>query len=428
MPLLCKRHFRFGDSSVKYEGRNSRNMAAARPGPAIFARLLPGRHNPQDPLQNSGGLSHAALGPKITLEVTGLHEYVLACQLTDIKDHTPMTDPIQMLITLPFPENLVSEIQNTSPRLKVTVRPAKAAEEIDPATWEKTEILYTADILPAPEAVPALRWIQFHWAGVDSLLKAPVLQKEDLLATTISGASASQVAEYVLMMLLALGHHLPAQFEHKQRAAWPKDRWKRFSPLELRDSVVGIVGYGSIGRQVARLCNSFGAVVLGTKRDAMDPEDSGYHPQELGDPGGDLVHRLYPPQALRSMLKESDFVVVSTPLTPATRNLIGAAEFAACKHGAYLIDISRGGVVDHEAMIKALQSGQLAGAALDVFPKEPLPADSPLWKLPNVILTPHVSGVSTSYDQRAVALFTENLYRYLADLPLFNLIDLERGY
>jgi phosphoglycerate dehydrogenase-like enzyme len=339
-----------------------------------------------------------------------------------------MSEPIHVLITLPFSEKLVSEFQNTSPRLKLTVRSAKTAEEIDPAIWEKTEILYTADILPAPDAVPALRWIQFHWAGIDSLVQAPILQKEDLLATTISGANASQVAEHVLMMLLALGHHLPAHFELKQRAEWPKDRWKRFSPLELRDRLVGIVGYGSIGRQVARLLSAFGAVVLGTKRDAMDPEDSGYFPQELGDPGGDLVHRLYPPEALRSMLKESDFVVISTPLTPETRHLIGAEALAACKPGAYLIDISRGGIVDHDALIKALQTGQLAGAALDVFPKEPLPADSPLWKMPNVILTPHISGVASSYDQRAAALFTENLYRYLANLPLFNLIDLTRGY
>ncbi len=339
-----------------------------------------------------------------------------------------MTDPIHVLITLPFREKLVEEIQNTSPRLKVTVRPAKSADGIDPAIWAKTEVLYTADILPPPESVPALRWVQFHWAGVDSLLSAPLLQKEGLLATTISGANASQVAEHVLMMLLALGHHLSAQFELKQRAEWPKDRWKRFSPVELRDSVVGIVGYGSIGRQVARLLNTFGAVVLSTKRDAMDPEDSGYYPAELGDPGGDLVHRLYPPQALRSMLKESDFIVISTPLTSETRQMIGAGELAACKPGSFLIDISRGGIVDHDALIKALQSGQLAGAALDVFPKEPLPPNSPLWKLPNVILTPHISGIASSYDQRAVALFTENLYRYLADLPLFNLINLERGY
>jgi phosphoglycerate dehydrogenase-like enzyme len=160
----------------------------------------------------------------------------------------------------------------------------------------------------------------------------------------------------------------------------------------------------------------------------MHPEDSGYHPQELGDPGGDLVHRLYPPQAVKSMFKECDFIVVSVPLTGETRHLIGAPELAACKPSAYLIDISRGDVIDHAALINALEENRLAGAALDVFPKEPLPADNPLWKLPNVLLSPHIAGITPHYDHRAIALFSDNLYRYLAGMPLFNQVNLARGY
>jgi phosphoglycerate dehydrogenase-like enzyme len=209
---------------------------------------------------------------------------------------------------------------------------------------------------------------------------------------------------------------------------WPEDRWERFSPQELNQSTVGIIGYGSIGREVARLCCAFGAEVLATKSDVKQPEDTDYAIEGVGDPGGDSVHRLYPPQALIPMLKESDYVVVAVPLTPETRGLITAKELEAMKSTAYLVDVSRGGVVNHDDLIEALRGGWLAGAALDVFPEEPLPNDSQLWGLPNVILSPHIAGMTDHYDERAVDLFIENLNRYLVGEALLNQIDLERGY
>jgi phosphoglycerate dehydrogenase-like enzyme len=171
-----------------------------------------------------------------------------------------------------------------------------------------------------------------------------------------------------------------------------------------------------------------GAKVLATKSDAMHPADGGYVPQGMGDSQGDFVHRLYPAQALKSMLKECDFIVVTVPLTSETRGLVDAQMLYACKPGAYLVDVSRGGIVDHIALIKALLEHRLAGAALDVFPEEPLPKKSPLWEMPNVIITPHIAGVSAHYDERAMALFAENLSRYVADLPLLNIFDFKKGY
>ena len=144
--------------------------------------------------------------------------------------------------------------------------------------------------------------------------------------------------------------------------------------------------------------------------------------------GGDYLRRLYPAEALRSMARECDFLVVSVPLTPRTAGLIDAAVFDAMKPSAYLIDISRGGVVNHVDLIAALKDRRIAGAALDVFPEEPLPADSPLWKQPNVIVSPHISGNTPFYDERAVALFVENLRRYLAGETLLNRFDPELGY
>ncbi len=339
-----------------------------------------------------------------------------------------MPKTIEVLITLPFTEEIINSLSNVSPRLNITVIKARKPEEIPADTWSRTEVLYTSRVIPAPEQVPALRWIQFHWAGVDHAMETPILKQPGLQITTLSGAAASQMAEYAVMMMLNLGHHLPEIGAYQRRSEWATDRWERFNPHELRLSTVGIVGYGSAGRQIARLLQPFGAKVLATKRDAMRPVDTGYTPEGLGDPNGDLVHRLYPPQAIRSMLKDCDFVVVTVPLSPQTKGLIGAEELATMKPTAYIIDISRGGVIDSGALVNALRDRKIAGAALDVFAEEPLPSDSPLWKLPTVIMTPHIAGYSPHYDDRAAALFAENLQRYLSGLPLYNLIDLERGY
>jgi len=339
-----------------------------------------------------------------------------------------MNPVIEVLVTIPFSEPLLNRIREISPRLRVNCIPARKTEEIPPDAWARCEILYTDRVLPEPGTAPNLRWIQFHFAGVDSVANTEVLQQPDLAATTLSGAAASQMAEFAVMMLLGLGHRLPDLIASQAKGEWPRDRFERFIPRELRGSTVGIVGYGSIGRQIARLLQPFGVTILAAKRDAMHPEDTGYIQDGMGDPDGDLFQRLYPIQALRSMLKDCDFVVVTIPLTSTTRNLIGQEEFQALKPGAFLIDISRGGVIDPVALTNVLQEKRLSGAALDVFAEEPLPANSPLWKMPNVFITPHISGNSVEYNERAVALFTENLNRYLVGLPLYNRFDPTKGY
>ena len=336
--------------------------------------------------------------------------------------------PVETLITVPFTEVLLNRLQGVSPKLNITSFLASRAEDIPAEIWARTEILYTATILPAPEQAAALRWIQFHFAGIDRYVEMPIVQQGGMLVTNISGAAVSQMAEYVVSMMLALGRKIPAIIASQKKSEWPKDRFERFSPFELRGKTVGIVGYGSIGRQVARLLQPFGVTVLATKRNAKQPHDRDYSIEGMGDPRGDLVQRLYPAQALHSMLKECHFVIVTTPLTPQTQGLLNEKALAAIRPGTYLIDVSRGGIVEPDALLNALKEGQLAGAALDVFPEEPLPASSPLWQLPNVIITPHISGSSPYYNERAVELFSENLHRYLGGLPLYNLFEPQRGY
>ena len=339
-----------------------------------------------------------------------------------------MNRNINVLVTIPFPDRLINILSAVSSRLQITVRKARSAGDIPSDLWRQTDVLYSIGILPTPEQAPNLKWIQFHFAGMDRHLDAPILQQPGIIATTLSGAHAPQLGEYVLMMMLALGHKLPDMLALKEKASWPRDPFERFLPTELHSRTVGIVGYGSIGREVARILQPFGMTVLAAKRNAMQPQDSGYIQEGLGDPAGDLPRRIYPFQALKSMIADCDFLVVAVPLTPETNGLIGAEELNAMKPGAFVIDVSRGSVIDHIALIRALKDKKIAGAALDVFPEEPLPKDSPLWKFPNVIISPHIAGVSTQYNQRAVALFSENLRRFLAGEPLHNQFEIERRY
>lgn len=350
----------------------------------------------------------------------------------------PDSPTIEVLVTVPISDELLTQLRGISPRVNITVLPVGGAGDIPAETarmserdeiWARTEVLYTSHLLPQPEQVPALKWLQFHFAGVDRFLDEPLLKKEGLLITTLSGAAASQVAEHVLAVVLALSHKLPALLASQKKSEWPRDRFERFSPFELRGKTAGIVGYGSIGRQVARLLRPFGVTVLATKRNLMRPADSGYIPgEEMGDPNGDFVTRLYPAEALRSMARECHLLVITVPLTLETTSLIGENILQALQPGAFLVDVSRGGVVNHSALVNALKSGRLAGAALDVFPEEPLPTSSPLWGMPNVIITPHISGGSPHYTERAMRLFSENLLRYLGGLTLYNLVDRQRGY
>lgn len=340
-----------------------------------------------------------------------------------------MDEPLEILITEHFDQELISRIQQISPDIHIEHHPAMQASEIPDEIWEKAQVLYTFRAIPEPEQVPNLQWLQYHLAGVDRLLESDLVKKEDLKITTLSGANALQVAEHAMALLLAMSRQIPALVAQQLRGQWMSDKNQRYQPKDLRGSTVGIVGYGSIGRQLAYLLQPFEVRILTTKRNVMEPGYRGYAPDEnIGDPQGELFTRLYPIEALRSMFSECDYVLVTIPLTDSTKGLVGESQLAALKPGAILVDVSRGGIVDHDALIIALQEEKLGGAALDVFPSEPLPTDSPMWEMPNVLISPHVAGYSQDYSEQAVALFIENLKRFLDDKSLFNELDPELGY
>lgn len=339
-----------------------------------------------------------------------------------------MNDERQILITVQFSQEQLDELDSLATDFKVVSRPLSQGQELPEEEWASVEILYTIRVLPQPEQAPKMRWIQFHLAGIEEHLDQPILRQVSVQATSLSGANAPQVAEHALALMLALGHHLPEMVADQSRNQWATQRSQRYVPKELLNSTVGIIGYGSVGQRLARLLQSFGVTVLASKRDLLKAESTDYQVDGQGDPAADLPRRLYPGKALRSLLKECDYVVVTVPLTQETRGMLGAKQLSAMKPSAILVDVSRGGVVDQEALIHALEKGQFAAAGLDVFAEEPLPADSRLWDLPNVLISPHVAGLSPHYVERAFTLFKENLRRYVDGEELLNKIDLERGY
>ncbi len=337
-------------------------------------------------------------------------------------------EPINVLIAHPFPAELYDKLANVSPCLKIAQY--NPDDEDAAARIEEAHVYYTSGYLPLPEDAPNLKWVQIHSAGADWIVSQPLYADTDIIFTSISGVNAVNMAEYALAQMLALSHCLLQMFEDKAAARWVDndDKWERFVPLELHGKTLGIVGYGSIGREIARLSQAFGMTVLAVKRDLRSLDDRSFALPDTGDPEAAIPDRIYPPEALKSFLGECDFVVVTVPLTAKTRRMIDAAALSAMKQGSILINIARGDVVDEPALIRALQSGHLGGAALDVFSQEPLPEDSPLWRMPNVIISPHIAGATPYYDDRATDLFAENLRRFVAGEKLINAIDRTLGY
>lgn len=336
---------------------------------------------------------------------------------------------LEVLITLFLEESQLAAIQAVSKNLNVSLMPVKAVAEITASQWQKTEILLTNNrILPLPEIAPNLRWIQLNSAGVNKAVEKPIVQKEDVIITSVSGVIVSQVAEYAVGACLALGRQLPQLAQLQREHKWSVVVRESLTPRELRGSTVGIVGYGSIGREVARLMHPFGTHILAAKRDVMHPEDVGYVQENMGDPNGDLFERLYPIQALPDMAALCDFLILTLPLTEETDKIMNAEVLARMKRSAYLVNVGRGELVDEEALITALKDNMIAGAVLDVFTQEPLPESSPLWDLPNVIITPHIAFLSSRLLQDTVDFFIANLQRYLDGQPLYNRIDLDKGY
>ena len=328
-------------------------------------------------------------------------------------------DPLVVVVTLDLSTELMERISSVDPRVRPVLAlsgeqgPSLPAEQLDEALSQAEVFFGFRFPLEWFTRAPRVRWLQLSSAGVDTFVRTGILQQRpDLIVTTASGIHEVPISEHILGMML----HFSRGFDVAVRNQ-AAHNWSRLSPDELYQKTVCFVGYGPIARRAATLCTAFGMRVLCVRASINAPQ-----------PGEGPVERFYPVSELNEALGESDFVVVAAPHTPASAGMIGRGQFEAMKPGAVLVNISRGALVDERAMIEALQSGKLKGAGLDVFVQEPLPETSPLWDMPNVLITAHSSGANPHYDERAIALFCDNLARYLRGEPLHNHVDFERGY
>jgi D-3-phosphoglycerate dehydrogenase len=292
------------------------------------------------------------------------------------------------------------------------------AEIVDAGQERIAEEILAADIFCGHAKVPMpwadvvrgsrLKWIQSSAAGLDHCL-APEVVESDIVITSASGVLSDQVAEHAVALTTALCRSLPTFFRAQQN----KD-FTRSPTRDLHDATVGIVGLGGVGRRVAEILSAFRARILATD---TFPADRPAH-----------VAELWPADRLLEMASQVDILLLAAPLTDVTRNMIDAAVFSRMKPGALLINDARGGLVVEADLLAALDSGHLAGAAVDVTQQEPLPDDSPLWQHPRLIITPHVAGQSARRMDQITDFFCENLRRRRAGRPLLNVVDKKLGY
>jgi phosphoglycerate dehydrogenase-like enzyme len=277
------------------------------------------------------------------------------------------------------------------------------------------EILGSADVhydvdrslmAELPTIAPKLRWIQSTSSGIGPMVKAAGLDRTDIVITNAAGIHAVPLGEHVLLSLLYFVKGVPARLADQRGHIW-----KRYTGRELRGRTVVVVGLGAVGREIARLCRAIGLHVIGVRRSPVT------------DPLSQSVDEAVHPAQLHDVLPRADALVLCCPHTPETENMIDAKAFAALPDGAILINIGRGALVVEPAMLDALRSGRLGGAALDVAAVEPLPVGHPLWDLPNVFITAHSASTVDKENGRLTDLFIDNLKRYRAGEPLRNVVS-----
>jgi len=313
-----------------------------------------------------------------------------------------------------IPDSFADRLRASFPGVNVVH--LKGYKELD-AQIPDTEVVMTWSLRPEQVKIGrALRWVHSPAAAVHQLI-FPELVDNEIILTNARDVHGPVVAEHVMGLIFALAKRIPQAVRLQSQHVWgQKAIWESHPPpRELAGATLGLVGLGSIGREVARHAAGLGMRVIAVRE----------HP-EKGKP--ENVAQVYATTQLDAMLSESDYVVLAAPTTPATRSLINAQRLAAMKPDAHLINVGRGPLIDDKSLVEALRGGQIAGAALDVFVDEPLPADSPYWDLDNVLITPHTAGLTEKLWDRHYALFSENLRRYLAGETLLGLVNKQEGY
>jgi phosphoglycerate dehydrogenase-like enzyme len=323
-----------------------------------------------------------------------------------LEAHQAMSKP-RLLVLAWLPDGLLPQLAGRFPDYDwIDAR--------EPAVFEQhhaaATIVYGLPPVQRLAEMTALRWIQLPWAGVPPGL-CPAAQRQNITVTNAAGLYGMSIAEHAFALLTMLTRNLHLVLRNQLQRQWERGVGKTMTDLPGR--TLGVIGLGDIGRCIARLGQAYGMRVVGCRRtDALTPG----------------VDHVYPCKELHALLAEVDVLAVAAPLTSGTTGMLGAAEFAALKRGAFYINVSRGAVAQEEALLEALRTGQVAAAGLDMFAVEPLPPEHPLWTMPQVIVSPHYSGETINQSLRPAERFARNLTSWSAGRDLEGLVDLAAGY
>ena len=316
---------------------------------------------------------------------------------------------MKVLITAGWVDRFVDDFRHEFPQVEFVL--ADTVEEIT-AQAADAEAAFGPINSSQLQAAPNIRWIQASSAGVEWMPNVPELAERGITVCNTRGAHATTIAEHTMGMLVFLTRGFGPLHKAQQRHEWGVPEGTRL--VGLVGLKMGIVGLGNIGRQIARRAAAFD----------MDVSAVDVNPMEKPD----YVTDLQLMDGMPALLRDSDVVVVTVPITAQTRGMIGPDELALLKQDAFFIVISRGGIIDEPTLIRMLEEGKLAGAALDVAATEPLPADDPLWDAPNLFITPHSSPSSVQTTSNVRHIMRDNLKRFLNGEPLQNTVGIERGY
>ncbi len=323
-----------------------------------------------------------------------------------VREHPGWRAPKLILVSPSLHEQL-GQLREAAPGVKFIELPQASARDI--AAADAAIGLCSAEVL---SKAMKLLWIQWLAAGVERCVQQPLVQQRHVILTNTQRIAAPSMAEHVIALMLALSRHLDYFFKQQETAHWDQDSAPLLSDIEGK--TVLVVGLGGIGTEVAKRAHALGMRVIATRAS--------------GRTGPDYVSYVGLPDELLKLAAEADFVVNCTPLTPQTMGIFNQAFFATLRPTTYFLNVGRGKSVVTADLMAALSAGKLAGAGLDVVDPEPLPADSALWHLPNVIITPHISASTSVTEQQRMALLRENLRRYAAGEPLLAVVDVSHGY
>jgi len=334
---------------------------------------------------------------------------VLTCLISASNSYA---QKVKVLVSANYSKDL-QPMTERYPNLQIV--PFRSADDILKEVVDADALIGLGATHPAAKIVTAgkkLRWLQSGSAGVEEALSDPLVRDSKVTLTNAKIIMGPEIADHALALLL--NHTRDLKFHNEQMATSGFQRKNRLPQIELRGKTVLIIGLGGIGTQVAERCFAFGMRVL-----AVDPKDV---------PLMRAVEDVRKPDELNALLPQADVVISCVPRTPESERMIGASQFALMKDGVYIINVSRGMVIETEALTAALKSGKVRAAGLDVTDPEPLPKDHPLWSMPNVTITPHNATNSDSLEERRIRLFRENLERFLTGRPLHNVVDKQKRY